>query len=846
MFKKCFSVLALLLATGLLLLVFGAAPAYAEDDIESVDYLAFSKLAYKDWKIDETVSGKLKGKLNKSFESGTKITWGQLCANILDWRVVYTSDKWKGGSKGFYAVTFYSDRLQKAVVAYRGSVSFNKMIEEKEEFNEDWLRNNFPYHVAHNYTDQLNDATKYFDSSFNDSGCPVYGDKDAWSCSGHSLGGALATTVSMSTGVYAEVFNAASVFEALYLNYPDNMSQSFHGVDRWNVLAHVHAKDLVGTWEDQYQYFPFTFSGSKGITHLSKYHSLHNLLDLSGNSTVIKQPMTNKSTPYSYPIAYGYHDDLHIGTHILGGKITNRSNPYRFEHVLFLGTSGDDNFSWVENVGKLRTIAYGGDGKDVIKTDVPIVNPFGLFQKKTGSDIIVGGKGNDELDGGGGDDFYIYNKGDGTDTILDEDGNDTLILLNFSKDDKIEFTEEEGLIRGYLNGDEGILVISGKHKKGGVTCKIGDTKTITLIDKKGVIKVKSATTKTYSEKAPAPSGKKSVKRVEPSTSKPGSTGTPKSSGKKSVKRVEPSTPKPSSTKTPKPSGKKSVKRVEPESRRKSSDDYYEYDDYDEYDDYQDYDEEELDTETRIRGFSGKWYEGTDYGGVHEYEMEVTYVGNYTFSVSFSAYRIADLTFKAYMDNYSNYCDFEIEDELGTAWGTLRSTGDKLHVTFEDVCLWGLEDLSGTTIVMTRADDYNNYDYDEYDNYYDYEDEDDLFYDEPDYNRYIGNWTENGGVLGENSEYLLSVEDCSKNGMSLWFIAYRSTYCLDSDVGAFDSDGCAFFQWFEESGDGYISGEVVLRENLIGVLVYECTIDAMEELVGEVLYFYREGTGDGSF
>lgn len=354
----------------------------------------------------------------------------------------------------------------------------------------------------------------------------------------------------------------------------------------------------------------------------------------------------------------------------------------------------------------------------MIKTDTKENAIFSVRKITTGNDIIVGGKGNDVLDGGGGDDFYIYNKGDGIDTILDVEGNDTLILLNFSKDDKIEFTEKEGLILGYLNGDEGILVISGKHKNGGVTCKIGDTKTITLIDKKGVIKVKSATTKTYSEKASTPSGKKSIKRVEPPTTKsgnaktlkpsgkkgvkrvespttkPDSAKTPKSSGKKGVKRVEPPTTKPGSAKTSKPSGKKSVKRVEPESRKKSSYDYYEYDDYN---------EEEMDTDTRIRGFSGKWYEGMDYGGVHEYEMKVTYVGNYTFSISFSAYRIADLTFKAYMDNYSNYCVFEIVDELGTAWGTLRSMGGKLHITFEDVDLWGLEDLSGSTLVMKRAD-----------------------------------------------------------------------------------------------------------------------------------------------
>jgi len=123
------------------------------------------------------------------------------------------------------------------------------------------------------------------------------------------------------------------------------------------------------------------------------------------------------------------------------------------------------------------------------------------------------------------------------------------------------------------------------------------------------------------------------------------------------------------------------------------------DDYDEYEEYED---------TNIgdgwmKGYAGKWCAGPDYGGMHEYEMELTYLGNYTFSVTFEAYRLTDGIGQAYRDNYSNYCDFRVDDEAGTAYGMLRSGDGVLYVEFIDVGLRYLEDLAGTTIVMTRND-----------------------------------------------------------------------------------------------------------------------------------------------
>ena len=50
-------------------------------------------------------------------------------------------------------------------------------------------------------------------------------------------------------------------------------------------------------------------------------------------------------------------------------------------------------------------------------------------------DLIVGGAGDDYLDGYYGNDTYIFNKGDGSDTVYDANGNDDKIILGYDFQD---------------------------------------------------------------------------------------------------------------------------------------------------------------------------------------------------------------------------------------------------------------------------------------------------------------------------------------------------------------------------------------------------------------------------
>ena len=131
-----------------------------------------------------------------------------------------------------------------------------------------------------------------------------------------------------------------------------------------------------------------------------------------------------------------------------------------FNSIKIIGTEGDD----VIHAGiNTPHIIEGGDGNDIISSN--------NYTK-----LINGGKGDDWLNGGEGNDTYIFNKGDGTDTIIDHGGNNILklgvgldkkdliisqdynryILLSFKDNvnDSIIFTSTNIQLVEFANGDK--------------------------------------------------------------------------------------------------------------------------------------------------------------------------------------------------------------------------------------------------------------------------------------------------------------------------------------------------------------------------------------------------------
>ena len=102
------------------------------------------------------------------------------------------------------------------------------------------------------------------------------------------------------------------------------------------------------------------------------------------------------------------------------------------DNIRIMGTEGSDVIRAGINTPH---IIEGGDGNDTIR---------GNYYTKS----INGGKGDDKLEGGDGDDIYIFNKGDGNDTIVDWQGNNIIkFTQGISKEDLLVKHDSNGQIR---------------------------------------------------------------------------------------------------------------------------------------------------------------------------------------------------------------------------------------------------------------------------------------------------------------------------------------------------------------------------------------------------------------
>ena len=107
-----------------------------------------------------------------------------------------------------------------------------------------------------------------------------------------------------------------------------------------------------------------------------------------------------------------------------------------------------------------------------------------------GADTIDGGKGNDTLKGGKGSDVFQYAKGNGKDTILD-----------YTEDDKVEFTSGTTVKEVYTDGNDDVVLEIDKNNK--VTLKDAANKTVTYIVGGEEVTANFGETVTYNNKKTA-------------------------------------------------------------------------------------------------------------------------------------------------------------------------------------------------------------------------------------------------------------------------------------------------------------------------------------------------------
>lgn len=415
-------------------------PSEMIDDVATVDNLAFSQLVGENLQIGKTVYETLQSKWNTSvFADNPQITYGALYGRLANWKVVSVSDAWPDArNDGFYAAAFQgmTQKGRRTVIAFRGSANPAAEGIISEAVLNDWIENDIEFQAFHTYTPQLQDAPDYYAycmtiSAINQSRVTV---------TGHSLGGALSSMVSLVFGVQGETFNSASAFEALYLHAPLLAGRQFTGVDCWNSVCHVINGDKISNWPwvsevKEFSYFPnkiYQYAGND--SGLVNKHLLGGFLRLVDGKAELTTPISVNLHPNK---AYYTEQSMVVPELYLGTSSPNRKTL-------------TNNQPFTENEGHFM---YGGDGNDE------------LVSVTKSNDIIIGGPGSDLLDGGKGDDTFYFFKGNGCQTIHDAAGNDKIILVNFSPSDSLSYLSDSNFVTVYCNGNP-ILRISRNRKKG--------------------------------------------------------------------------------------------------------------------------------------------------------------------------------------------------------------------------------------------------------------------------------------------------------------------------------------------------------------------------------------------
>ncbi|MBQ9848331.1 MAG: leucine-rich repeat protein [Clostridia bacterium] len=427
--------------------------------LNPVDYLAFSVIAYEDFVEGKTVQQSLTdiGCWNDIWSEDQNIKYSELCANIAGWTVASVH---RNTDTGFYAVAFKNDNNE-IVIAFRGSVPPDKWKEEPEDSINDWLINDIPMILGNIIGNQFDDAIRTYNDTINNF-VP-----SAVVTTGHSLGGAWGEIISAYSGCQGVTFNSVPVLDAVYRDAVMAMAPSFAGSDKWNFIDHANETDILAGMFEKYwstQIKPYqAHSSTVKIQHDNILGSLAGTavgFYLGGYGLIVGE-LVGSGAAGDIAACHGLES---IVIKDESGNVRLTDVEYSFSPTttisnymtlaresIDLGVSGNERIDKGLSIFTSR-YSYGGNGFDSITTSIH-------------NDVIVGGKGNDDLDGRFGNDTYYYFKGDGFDTIVDAGGNDKLLLCGFEDKDIISVLDDEA--EGYIYvvcNDKNILRIRNTNR----------------------------------------------------------------------------------------------------------------------------------------------------------------------------------------------------------------------------------------------------------------------------------------------------------------------------------------------------------------------------------------------
>lgn len=263
---------------------------------------------------------------------------------------------------------------------------------------------------------------------------------------GHSLGGAIASSMAYLFGLKTRTFNAPSITAFLFKTYPDHASFYFTNYKQNNLIDYVSDNCVIGNF-------------GTGDSSIARTDFIRNIIanqgdfPLGGNldRSIFCRRKESQSVRESHNLSSLLRYSGNPKAPLEIDSFANALNPVSSNQLfnqsgLYIATGGR---TAIDVDASSASVVYCGSANNSVSFN----SSTGSFQKSS----VVGGKGNDVFFNARGDTEYFYHlrASEGMDSIEDPNGSDALYLTgdpDASKD--IQFTVNSSYVSIQWKGSE--------------------------------------------------------------------------------------------------------------------------------------------------------------------------------------------------------------------------------------------------------------------------------------------------------------------------------------------------------------------------------------------------------